>query len=236
VPSGGASWTARTFELDLTAINPPATSSVEAHVDLGSIDTDDANPCTDDTCGTPHGGVVHTNTAAGAACPDDGNPCTTDACNGSGACSHPAASAGTPCPDGDLCNGNETCSGAGTCIPGTSLDCNPHTGCASWGCDSTTGCFQNPFRSEALATMDSGATASVRAIRAGNARIETLHAALRPAASRFPATRISIRARSIRSRTGLLVRLPIPASAPASARVATAATPNHQIAIPITPA
>jgi hypothetical protein len=76
-----------------------------------SLDCDDGNPCTDDSC-DPIAGCTHTNKADGATC-DDGNACTTQ-----DSCSNGTCVGGPPpdCDDGNVC---------------TVDSCNPSTGCVS---------------------------------------------------------------------------------------------------------
>lgn len=53
---------------------------------------------------------------------DDANPCTTDSCTpATGVVNHTPLPTGTSCLDGDVCNGDELCDATGTCQPGTSL-------------------------------------------------------------------------------------------------------------------
>jgi hypothetical protein len=133
--------------------DPPAGGSVfpdqsfsgsNYYVDVvftGSLDCDDGNPCTSDTC-DPLGGCTHTNKADGTAC-DDGNACTrSDTCQAgrcaggdpvicgsldqcqvgvcdpaSGNCVDRPAADGTPCTDANACTTGDACLG-GACQPG----------------------------------------------------------------------------------------------------------------------
>ncbi|GMV40339.1 MAG: hypothetical protein AMXMBFR64_20550 [Myxococcales bacterium] len=96
-----------------------------------TLDCDDGDPCTTDSC-TAEEGCVHspsvgascndgnpctvddTCSAAGCAgititCPPTGDPCTLDVCNpATGACGIPAADS-TPCDDGDACTTADVC-------------------------------------------------------------------------------------------------------------------------------
>ncbi len=124
--------------------------------------TDDANPCTADSC-DPIQGVVHVAVAAGTACADgnvcngaeacngsgscvagtppvvdDGNPCTADSCGPSGVVHAPVA-AGTACGDGNACNGPEACNGAGVCVASAAPVVDDGNPCTVDSCDPVQG-------------------------------------------------------------------------------------------------
>ncbi len=77
----------------------------------GSLDCDDTNPCTDDSC-DPGLGCVNSNNTAPC---DDGDACTAvDVCAG-GSC---VGSDPLTCDDGDFCNGVESCDSGSGCQSG----------------------------------------------------------------------------------------------------------------------
>lgn len=165
-PQGGAAWSAETFGLSLVAINPTATSSVEAHVELGSVDGDDGNVCTSDACGS-HGGATHTSVANGTPCPnntvcDGAETCVSGVCTSGtppdcyvsgqciagfgcdpvSGCYVQQASAGSPCDDQLWCDGNnDQCDSTGHCLPGGTPPC------PTYPADSCLigRCFESPF-------------------------------------------------------------------------------------------
>ncbi len=92
-----------------------------------TIDCDDGDVCTDDTC-DPKLGCVHTWNTADC---DDGNACTeNDKCN-KGVCS------GKPrnCDDGKFCDGVESCDPQKGCVAGTPPDCDDNNACSDDYCD-----------------------------------------------------------------------------------------------------
>jgi Tol biopolymer transport system component len=97
----------------------------------------DSNPCTDDSCDYFFGCVHTPNTAP---CNDNNNCTTNDTC-ANNICK------GTPtqCDDGNACNGIEVCDPAtGLCIPTAPPNCDDLNPCTTDGCDSASGCFNNP--------------------------------------------------------------------------------------------
>ena len=129
-----------------TACSPEACDPATGACVATTVNCDDQNPCTDDSCNpdaaTPDDACVHTpNTAA---C-DDGNACTdVDSCVG-GLCVG-IISAGSPAAicnlgDGNVCNGIEHCNTAtGTC-DATPLNCDDGDACnGTETCDPVLGC------------------------------------------------------------------------------------------------
>ncbi|MBI3834345.1 MAG: hypothetical protein HY287_08460 [Planctomycetes bacterium] len=125
-----------------------------------SLDCNDGNPCTDDSC-NPATGCVYVNnfepcddgnactssdTCSGGDCSgtpitcDDSNPCTDDACNPASGCYHTDNS--DPCDDHHDCTNPDTCSGGvcvGTPIPGCTectgdADCSDGNPCTTDTC------------------------------------------------------------------------------------------------------
>jgi hypothetical protein len=103
-----------------------------------SLDCDDGNACSTDTCNAGSG-CAHTVNPAGTPC-SDGNACNgAETCAGGVCVAGSALPDGVPCSDGDMCDGLETCR-ASACIEGTALSCddgNPNTVDA---CSPSTGC------------------------------------------------------------------------------------------------
>lgn len=92
-----------------------------------TLDCDDHDVCTDDSC-NPLYGCVHTWNTADC---DDGNACTeSDKCK-KGTC------AGKPvnCDDGKFCNGAETCDKVKGCIAGPPPTCDDNNACDQDYCD-----------------------------------------------------------------------------------------------------
>ncbi|MCH9034472.1 MAG: hypothetical protein IID42_08210, partial [Planctomycetes bacterium] len=138
------------------------TCSAGTCVGGSSLNCDDSNVCTTDTCDATLGcqnaavtdgtacadgdlcngdetcqlGVCTSGTALNC---DDSNVCTTDTCDATLGCQNTAVVDGTACADGDLCNGDETCQ-AGTCTAGTALNCDDSNVCTTDTCDATLGC------------------------------------------------------------------------------------------------
>ncbi len=70
---------------------------------------------------------------------DDDNPCTDDTCDpADGTCFH-AAVEGLPCDDGDACTAESLCTSDGTCQGTDSVDCDDGLGCSLDACDPETG-------------------------------------------------------------------------------------------------
>jgi cysteine-rich repeat protein len=127
-----------------------------------TLDCDDANPCTKDSC-DPAAGCKHAPAAGpcsdGDICTtddsclngkcqpgpalkcDDGNVCTQDACKtGLGCIFSPAA---VECSDGNACTLGDHCV-AGLCIPVSMPDCNDGNVCTDDSCDLALGCQHEP--------------------------------------------------------------------------------------------
>jgi hypothetical protein len=130
-------------------------------VSVSSLDCDDKNPCTDDSC-TPSGGCQHVpNTAPcsdqnactandtcfeGLCSPgvtmscNDGNPCTDDSCDQQFGCLY-AANA-LACNDGNECTLADTCK-AGTCQSNVALSCQDDNVCTTDSCSPEQGCVHS---------------------------------------------------------------------------------------------
>jgi parallel beta-helix repeat protein len=100
-------------------------------------DCDDADVCTDDSCG-PAGRCL--NTPNTERC-NDGNMCTHDSCDPATGCVNTPNT--EPCNDGDPCTTADTCSG-GICLGGPSLNCDDGNVCTDDSCDPATGCVNTP--------------------------------------------------------------------------------------------
>ncbi len=129
-----------------------------------SINCDDQNPCTTDTCEAPSGVCAHA-PANGSPCDDgnacttgdtcnagacssnqitcnDGNPCTTDSCDTLTGCVITATPDSAPCDDwnactvGDMCVSGKCQSGANTCTCTTDLQCDDGNICTLDACTS----------------------------------------------------------------------------------------------------
>ncbi|TFH25222.1 MAG: hypothetical protein E4H03_01415 [Myxococcales bacterium] len=98
-----------------------------------SLDCDDGNPCTTDSCDAA-GGCTNLPVGDETSC-DDGNLCNgLDTCQ-AGACTPGAV---PECDDGIFCNGAETCDGVGGCLHGTPPDCDDGVSCTVDACDEST--------------------------------------------------------------------------------------------------
>jgi hypothetical protein len=107
-----------------------------------TLDCNDGNACTTDSCGATTG-CAHAPIPGCAACTSasqcgDGNPCTADACVG-GTCTYTPVANGASCNDTNACNGTETCQ-SGTCRAGTPLACNDGNACTTDTCSPAVGC------------------------------------------------------------------------------------------------
>ena len=136
-----------------------------------SLECDDGNDCTDDTC-HPSVGCVHDTVSCTAL-----DSChTAGVCNPStGSCSNPIAPEGTVCNDHDLCTTGETCQ-AGTCTPAFSglNEPKPRTvGYYKALCD-------GPHSGDQLTDGDAGCVASVAQTFAGVSTVADLCEELRP--------------------------------------------------------
>ena len=130
-----------------------------ACVGSGSLNCDDKNPCTTDSC-DPTMGCQHANadskpcddgnvctqgdSCSGGACAgggakscDDGMSCTTDTCQAVLGCQH--AQNTEPCDDDNACSSGDAC-WQGTCIGGGKPACNDGNACTNDACNSKTGC------------------------------------------------------------------------------------------------
>ena len=109
-----------------------------------SLDCDDANDCTDDSCregtGCYHEALTGGCCESGQNICDDGNPCTDDICVEGGGCVNEFNSAA--CDDGDACTSSDTCFN-GSCV-GTARDCDDDNACTTDSCNSGTGCRHTP--------------------------------------------------------------------------------------------
>ena len=128
-----------------------------------TVDCDDQNLCTDDSCEPANGCVFFPNEVL---CDDDddctwqdqcgeglcaGTPYICEApaqcetvdgatCNGDGTCAYGTAPMdGLPCDDGDVCNEGEACEG-GTCMGGAGISCDDANPCTDDSCDPVGGC------------------------------------------------------------------------------------------------
>ena len=143
-----------------------------------TVDCNDNNPCTDDSC-NPQTGCVHTNNTApcndGNAC-TQGDTCQSGTCQGApvtctasdqchlagtcdpstGQCSNPAAANGTACTDNNACTQGDTCQ-AGTCV-GAPVTCTASDQCHLAGtCDPSTGQCSNPAAANGTVCDDGNA-------------------------------------------------------------------------------
>jgi hypothetical protein len=123
-----------------------------------TLNCDDTNPCTTDSCDAAKGCQTVANTApcddgnactagdacqagaclpgaASAAC-DDSNACTTDSCDPAKGCVHTNNTAG--CDDGNACTTGDTCKD-GSC-GGAAKNCDDSNSCTNDTCDAKTGC------------------------------------------------------------------------------------------------
>lgn len=112
-------------------------------VPTGTVNCDDQNPCTIDTCNSVSG-CQHANAL-------NGTPCGTgDVCAGAptcqdGACAPgPPLSDGTACANGDFCHPNSKCS-AGACVLSPEKDCSDNNPCTLDSCDAALGCLHEPL-------------------------------------------------------------------------------------------
>lgn len=132
-------------------------------VGSSSLECDDGNWCTDDSCDPATGCVFVSNSVPcddGDACTaadtcaegqcvgtgpvecDDGNPCTDDSCAPVSGCVHVSNSG--PCDDGNGCTVGDFCQ-SGTCHAGPDQpDCDDQDPCTSDYCMSPDGCKHNP--------------------------------------------------------------------------------------------
>ena len=148
-------------------------SAILADGPCATLNCDDGNPCTTDSCDAATGLCVHTNNSNSC---DDGNACTTnDHCSGgscagtavictaldqchdagtcsAGVCSNPIKTNGTACNDGNACTTNDVCT-SGTC-GGTAINCNDNNVCTTDSCNPATGCV---YTNNTLACNDGNA-------------------------------------------------------------------------------
>lgn len=160
-------------EQDIPPDAPPDVTSQDAEIDVSSdisppdpcltLNCDDKNPCTLDSCDKV-AGCSNAPTAAtcedgdactvGDACAlgsckagttkkcNDGNLCTTDSCDAKLGCVF--ANNVLPCEDGDSCTEGEKC-GNGACVAGQVKNCSDGNVCTSDVCDQTKGCVNAPM-------------------------------------------------------------------------------------------
>lgn len=123
-----------------------------------SLDCEDGNPCTSDTCDgktgcihKPNNGACNDNNpcTTGDYCDqttckggvkqqcDDNNLCTEDTCTVSQGCKFTSTDT-IPCNDDNACTKDDKCKGS-NCI-GTALNCDDNNPCTSDGCSQKTGC------------------------------------------------------------------------------------------------
>lgn len=123
-----------------------------------SLDCDDQNPCTTDSC-DPELGCEHVDNALdcddedactlGEACADgscvggdaivcdDDNPCTIDSCNVADGCHNDAAD--LVCDDGNPCTTGDHCVDT-SCVAASETDCDDLNPCTTDSCDPALGC------------------------------------------------------------------------------------------------
>ena len=123
-----------------------------------SLDCDDGNPCTEDSC-DPQDGCLQVPTdgacddgdactdidaceggecvGTGAVDCDDLNLCTDDTCDSQLGCQN--ADNAEACDDGDACTETDVCQG-GACVGGDALDCDDENDCTDDSCDADLGC------------------------------------------------------------------------------------------------
>jgi hypothetical protein len=145
---------------DTNSCDNPDACKINDHCVAGvcvttSLNCDDGNPCTNDSC-NPASGCVHTNNAlscddasactSGDVCAagvcagtpisyDDSNVCTDDACDPLTGVSHTNNTASCNA-DGSGCTQNDVCS-AGICNPGPAVNCADANVCTDDSCSST---------------------------------------------------------------------------------------------------
>jgi hypothetical protein len=128
-----------------------------------TLNCDDKNPCTLDSCSKTLGcsnaptvvmcedgnactvGDVCISGTCTAGAPtkcNDGNPCTTDSCDPKFGCFFAPNS--LACEDGDICTEGEKCS-SGSCTAGQTKNCSDGNVCTSDACDSVKGCENKPM-------------------------------------------------------------------------------------------
>ncbi len=151
-----------------------------------TVDCDDKNPCTTDSC-DPGSGCKHSNNtdpcdadgnactkndvcASGSCTPgplqkcDDNEPCTQDSCNpADGKCIYKPIA--TTCSDNNICTVGDTCgtdpsSQAYTCLPGMTVSCDDNNPCTINTCDKDKGC-QYPVDQTATVTCYDGANGTL---------------------------------------------------------------------------
>ncbi len=102
----------------------------------GTVDCDDGNVCTTDSCDGVLGCQNVPNTAP---CTDDGNDCTGDICN-DGVCGHVPINEGVTCDDSNFCTTFDKCQ-AGLCT-GNQINCNDGNECTDDSCNPSNGACQ----------------------------------------------------------------------------------------------
>lgn len=136
--------------------------SCRAGVCGSTINCNDNNVCTDDSCNAVTGCVQVPNLAScqdGNACTtadhcaggtclpgvptvcNDSNVCTNDTCNPATGCVFTNNTA--PCSDNSVCTSGDVCAN-GSCVPGPTISCDDSSSCTQDTCDATAGCV-HPF-------------------------------------------------------------------------------------------
>jgi len=132
-----------------------------------TMNCDDGNPCTADSC-DPKTGCSHLPGNDGAKCDDgnactnndlcasgkcagnelvscdDGNACTSNICDPLAGCKFPSVQDATPCNDGNACTPTDACV-AGKCEGSGALQCNDGAVCTTDSCDPLKGCVYTPI-------------------------------------------------------------------------------------------
>ena len=111
-----------------------------------TLNCDDTNPCTDDSCDTILGCVntpIDNCDACNVNLDCSSQTCQTALCIDH-QCVYVAQSGGARCSDGNACNGEEYCTGNGVCISILLPNCDDNNDCTIDSCDSNTGCIFTP--------------------------------------------------------------------------------------------
>jgi len=145
----------------------------------GTLECDDDNVCTDDSCDPDVGCLNIPNIGAcddGDDCTEgehceagvcepgevvvecnDNDPCTDDTCNPDGGCVF-TPNQSTVCDDNNPCTIGDFCEG-GTCMPGEEqLDCDDLNECTNDSCQSAAGCVYNNVASDTPCGQEPGWT------------------------------------------------------------------------------
>ncbi len=160
---------------------PDEVDSPDVSDPCATLNCDDGNPCTDDTC-LPFTGCNHSPGSGKACAPDpchsdgtcdvgvckfaaeiscdDGNDCSVDSCNPAIGCTHVSLNNGKCV--GDLCFTTQTCK-AGVCQGGSPTTCDDGDVCTDDSCDGKSGCVHAPN----TASCDDGDTCTGNDVCAG---------------------------------------------------------------------